>query len=117
MAESVKSESAKYVDLCRPWTDEEKAEWDEHPEHFFATSKEFERAYWTAGKGALPVPPGTRVVIFHSTDYTAHSDGEWAITRENDLEWWLWAYRSREDSVALCKLMQWEIIEKEGNHG
>jgi hypothetical protein len=96
----------------RPWTDEEKAEFDEHPELFFATRKEFERAYSIADRRAPSVPPGTRVVLRNSTDYTAHSDGEWAITRENDPDWWLWAYRSREDSVALCKLMQWEIVEK-----
>jgi hypothetical protein len=96
----------------RPWTDEEKAEWDEHPEQFFSTRKEFELAYSIADRRAPPVPPGTRVVLFRSTDYTAHSDGEWAITREHDPDWWLWAYRSREDSVALCKLMQWEIVEK-----
>jgi hypothetical protein len=97
----------------RPWTAEEKAEWDEHPEQFFSTREEFERMYTFGGKGAPEVPPGTRVVIFPST---AHSDkGDWAVACENDPDWWLWAYRSREDSVALCHLMQWEIVEKEGN--
>jgi hypothetical protein len=96
----------------RPWTDEEKAEFDEHPEHFFSTREEWERA---ASLVAHPTIAdigkiGTRVMLYHSFKHS--KKGDWVIARPDEPDWWLWSYRNREDSVALCKLMQWEIVEK-----